>query len=60
MKNKHLFAYYCTLLLPIGVLAGAGVDAAIDLPVALTLLGVVAGCVGSLALVRASETSSTR
>ena len=60
MKKRQLFAYYCTLLLPIGALAGAGVGSSLGLPVALTLLGLAAGCIGSHALVRASATSSNR
>lgn len=57
MKKQHLFAYYCTLLLPIGVLAGAGLGSTVGLPVALTFLGIAAAGVGSHALVRASATN---
>lgn len=60
MKKHHLFAYSCTLLLPIGVLAGAGVGSTVGLPIAMTFLGIAAGCIGSHALARAAATNSTR
>lgn len=53
MKQHHLFAFYCTLLLPIGALLGASAGSAAGLPVVLTFLGCVSAIAASHALARA-------
>jgi len=52
MKTKHQFAYYCTILLPIGALIGAGAGAVAGFPVSLTVLGAGVGIACSWFLVR--------
>jgi hypothetical protein len=54
MKKSHLFAYYCTLLLPIGALIGAGIGSEIGWQVPLVVFGAAAGVAASLVLVRSS------
>lgn len=54
MKEHHRVAYYCTLLLPVGALVGAGAGAAVGLPVTLTLLGSASAVAASYALARAA------
>ena len=55
MKKHHLFAYYCTLLVPIGALIGAGVGSAEGLVVLSTVLGTAAGICVSYFLMRFSD-----
>ena len=55
MKKSHLFAYYCTLLLPIGAIVGAGIGSEIGWQIPLVLLGAASGVAASLVLVRTSE-----
>lgn len=55
MKKHHLFAYYCTLLVPIGALIGAGVGSARGFQVLSTILGVAAGISASFVLMRSSQ-----
>lgn len=52
LKRHHLFAYSCTLLLPVGALLGAGAGSALGLPIALTILGSASAVAASWALVR--------
>jgi hypothetical protein len=55
MKQRHLLAYYCTLLLPVGALLGAGAGSAVGLPVVLTLLGAAFAVAASRALARSHD-----
>jgi len=55
MKQHHLLAYYCTLLLPVGALLGARAGSAVGLPVVLTFLGAAVAIAGSRALARAHD-----
>ena len=55
MRKQHRFTYFCTLLLPIGAVAGAGLGAVIGFPVVSITLGVAAAMTGSYALVRHPE-----
>ncbi len=55
MKQHHVCAYYCTLLLPVGVLLGAGAGTACGLPVVLTILGAGAAIAAAYALARTDE-----
>ncbi len=54
MKRHHLFAFYCSLLVPAGALAGAAAGSAIALPTVLMLLGMVLGVAASYALLRST------
>ena len=55
MKKHHLFAYYCTLLLPIGAIIGAGIGSEIGRQVTLTVLGAALGIVASAVVVKSSQ-----
>ncbi len=57
MKKHHLFAYYCTLLVPIGVLIGAGICSATGFQVLSTILGTAAGICASCLITRSSESA---
>lgn len=57
MKKHHLIAFYCTLLVPIGVLIGAGVGSAKGMQVLSTIVGLTAGICASYFLMRSSESS---
>ena len=52
MKRSHLFAFYCTLLVPVGALAGLAVGRATALPALLALIGVALGVASSYLLLR--------
>lgn len=54
MKRHHLFAFYCSLLVPVGALAGAEAGDAIALPALLMLLGMALGVAASYALLRST------
>jgi hypothetical protein len=54
MKKKHLFVFYCTLLLPIGAIVGAGIGSATGWLVPMVILGSAAGVAASVLLVRSS------
>jgi hypothetical protein len=55
MRRKHLFAFYCTLLLPIGALIGVGAGEMAGVPLVLTVfLGAGLGVVSSYLLLRAT------
>lgn len=58
MKKHHLFAYYCTLLLPIGALIGAGVGSEIGFQLVTILIGSAIGVIASYVLVRSSASGS--
>ncbi len=58
MKRHHLFVFYCTLLVPIGALAGAGIGGALESTVFFLICGVLAGLVSSFLLVRSGRSSS--
>jgi len=55
MKKHHLFAFYCTLLVPIGALIGAGIGSAIGFQVLSTILGAATGICVSFVLMRSSD-----
>lgn len=57
MKQHHLFAYYCTLLVPIGALIGAGIGSARGFQVLSTILGTAAGICASYVLMRSSDSA---
>ena len=59
MKRKHLLAFYCTLLLPIGAIVGAGVGSITDLQVLLTLFGAGLGAASSYLLWRSTTPNET-
>jgi len=59
MKKHHEFAYYCTLLLPVGILIGAGAGRTCGLPVVLTILGAGAAIAASYALARTRNSSES-
>jgi hypothetical protein len=50
MKKHHLFAYYCTLLVPVGALAGLGVGQVIGGSAILALVGLILGFAASALL----------
>ena len=52
MKKHHLFAFYCTLLVPVGALAGLGVGQVFGTSAVLALVGVVLGAAASALLLR--------
>jgi len=59
MKKHHLFAFYCTLLVPIGALIGAGIGSAAAFQVLSTILGAAAGIWVSYVLMRSSDPAET-
>lgn len=59
MKKHHLFVFYCTLLVPIGALIGAGVGSAQGMQVLATIVGSGAGICASYLLMRFSQSSQT-
>ena len=58
MKKHRLFAFYCTLLLPIGALIGAGVGSESGFQLATILIGSAVGVLASYFLVRSSASGS--
>lgn len=52
MKRRHQFAYYCTLLLPIGALMGVGAGNAIGFPTVVTVFGSASAVAAAWALVQ--------
>ena len=52
MKKRHVFAFYCTLLVPVGTLAGNAAGRAMGAPVGLTVAGVVLGAAASYLVLR--------
>ena len=58
MKKHHLFAYYCTLLLPIGALIGAGVGSEHGFQLVTILIGSAVGVFASYFLMRSSASRS--
>lgn len=59
MKRKHLFVFYCSLLVPMSVLAGVGAGRATGLPVLGVLLGVAVGIEVSYLLLRLTSPGDT-
>ena len=57
MKKHHPFAFYCTLLVPIGALIGAGVGSAIGFQVLSTILGTAVGICASYVIMRSSDSA---
>ena len=54
MKKHHLVAFYCTLLVPVGALAGLGVGQFIGSPAVLVVVGAFLGLAASYLLQRRS------
>jgi hypothetical protein len=54
MKKHHLFAFYCTLLIPVGALAGLGIGQAIGGSAVLAVIGAGLGLGSSYLLLRRS------
>jgi hypothetical protein len=52
MKKHHLFAFYCTLFVPVGALAGLGVGQVFGRSTVLVIVGVVVGLAASVLLLR--------
>jgi hypothetical protein len=52
MKKHHLFAFYCTLLVPVGALVGLGIGQFIGGSVVLVIVGAVLGLAASCLLLR--------
>lgn len=52
MKKHHLFAFYCTLLVPAGVLAGLGIGRVVGNSTILVIVGGVLGLAASYFLRR--------
>jgi hypothetical protein len=59
MKRRHLFVFYCTLLVPIGVLAGVGVGRLIGSSSLTITLGLVLGLTCSYLLLRRTAPDET-
>ena len=59
MKKRHTFAFYCTLMLPIGFFLGADIGAAVGQPALLSLVGAAAGATASFFASRRSNTAET-
>ena len=59
MLTKHLFTFYCTLLVPLGALVGLGVGRATGFPAAFTLSGVGVGIALSFLLLRSTTPDDT-
>lgn len=59
MKKHHLFAYYCTLLVPIGALIGAGVGSATRYQLISTVFGTAAGICASYVIMRSSDSAES-
>jgi hypothetical protein len=59
MKKHHLFAFYCTLLVPIGALIGAGIGSTVGFQVLSTILGAAAGISVSYVVMRSSDPAET-
>lgn len=52
MKRKHMFAFYCTLLVPCGAVAGYGVGQAAGFPAASMIGGLILGFAAAYAWYR--------
>ena len=59
MKKHHLFAFYCTLLVPVGALAGLGLGQVIGGSAALVIIGAVLGLAASYLLQRRTAPDDT-
>jgi len=59
MKRKYVFAFYCTLLVPVGTLAGIGVGREAGLPIALAVVGTVLGFASAYLLLRLTGPGET-
>jgi hypothetical protein len=59
MKKHHLFAFYCTLLVPVGALAGLGLGRVIGRPALLVIVGAVLGLASSYLLLRRTAPDET-
>jgi len=59
MKRKQLFAFCCTLAVPVGTLAGIGVGQVAGLPTALTIVGMVLGFASAYLLLRCTAPGET-
>ena len=52
MKRQFLYAFYCTLLVPVGALAGLGAGQIFGNSAVLVIVGVVLGLAASALLLR--------
>jgi hypothetical protein len=59
MKKHHLFAFYCTLLVPVGALAGLGIGQVIGSPAILVIVGALLGLCVSYLLQRRTAPDET-
>lgn len=59
MKKHHLFAFYCTLLVPAGVLAGLGIGQVIGSSTVLVIIGAALGFASSYLLLRRTAPDET-
>jgi len=59
MKKHHLFVFYCTLLVPVGALAGLGVGQVIGGSTVLVIIGAVLGLAAAFLLQRRSAPDET-
>ena len=59
MKKHHLFAFYCTLLVPVGALAGLGLGQVIGGSAVLVIIGAVLGLAVSHLLQRRTAPDET-
>jgi hypothetical protein len=59
MKKHHLFAFYCTLLIPVGALAGLGTGQVIGSSAVPVVFGAVLGLAAACLLQRRTAPDET-
>lgn len=59
MKKQHLFAFYCTLLVPVGALAGLGIGRVVGNSAVLVIVGAILGFAASYLLLRQTAPDET-
>lgn len=59
MKKHHLFAFYCTLLVPVGAVAGLGLGQVVGSSTILVAVGAVLGLASSYLLLRRTAPDET-
>jgi uncharacterized membrane protein YdjX (TVP38/TMEM64 family) len=59
MKKHHLFAFYCTLLVPVGALAGLGLGQVVGGSAVLVIIGAVLGFAAAYLLQRRAAPDET-
>ena len=57
MKQHHRFTFFCTLLLPIGAIIGAGIGSATGFEALAIVLGSATGICASYILMKSSESA---